>query len=53
MRRFLFVGVAVLWHAVASSQGAADLLLLDADPIADINNTIRINRVMRAGRWVQ
>jgi imidazolonepropionase-like amidohydrolase len=32
---------------------AADLLLLDADPIADINNTIRINRVMLAGRWVQ
>ena len=32
---------------------AADLLLLDADPIADINNTIRISRVMRAGRWVR
>jgi imidazolonepropionase-like amidohydrolase len=31
---------------------AADLLLLDADPIADINNTIKINRVMRAGQWV-
>jgi imidazolonepropionase-like amidohydrolase len=31
---------------------AADLLLLDADPTVDINNTIRINRVMRAGRWV-
>jgi imidazolonepropionase-like amidohydrolase len=31
---------------------AADLLLLDADPIADINDTIRISRVMRAGRWV-
>jgi len=31
---------------------AADLLLLDADPIVDINNTIRIGRVMRAGRWV-
>jgi len=30
----------------------ADLLLLDADPIVDINNTIKINRVMRAGRWV-
>jgi imidazolonepropionase-like amidohydrolase len=30
----------------------ADLLLLDADPTVDINNTIRINRVMRAGRWV-
>src|SRR5205823_7597243 len=32
---------------------AADLVLLDADPIADINNTIRISRVMRAGRWVR
>ena len=31
---------------------AADLLLIDADPIADMNNTIRINRVMRAGQWV-
>ena len=30
----------------------ADLLLLDADPTADISNTIRIARVMRAGRWV-
>jgi imidazolonepropionase-like amidohydrolase len=31
---------------------AADLLLLDADPIVDINNTIKIGRVMRAGRWI-
>jgi imidazolonepropionase-like amidohydrolase len=31
---------------------AADLLLLDADPAVDINNTIRIGRVMRAGQWV-
>jgi imidazolonepropionase-like amidohydrolase len=31
---------------------AADLLLLDADPVADIDNTIKINRVMRAGVWV-
>jgi imidazolonepropionase-like amidohydrolase len=30
---------------------AADLLLLDADPTVDINNTITIRRVMRAGRW--
>jgi len=30
----------------------ADLLLLDADPIADITNTIRISKVMRAGTWV-
>ena len=31
---------------------AADLVLLDADPTEDIANTIRIGRVMRAGRWV-
>src|SRR5262249_39210411 len=30
----------------------ADLLLLDADPTADINNTIKLARVMRAGQWV-
>jgi len=32
---------------------AADLLLLDADPTMDINNTIKISKVMRAGQWVQ
>jgi len=32
---------------------AADLLLLDADPTIDINNTIKIGKVMRAGHWVQ
>jgi imidazolonepropionase-like amidohydrolase len=32
---------------------AADLVLLDADPTVDINNTIKISRVMRAGRWVR
>jgi imidazolonepropionase-like amidohydrolase len=31
---------------------SADLVLLDADPTVDINNTTKINRVMRAGRWV-
>ena len=31
----------------------ADLVLLDADPTVDINNTIRIARVMRAGQWVR
>lgn len=31
---------------------AADLVLLDADPTMDINNTIKISRVMRAGQWV-
>lgn len=32
---------------------AADLLLLDADPTVDINNTRRIARVMQAGVWLQ
>jgi hypothetical protein len=27
--------------------------VLNADPVADINNTIKIDRVMRAGQWVQ
>ena len=30
----------------------ADLVLLDADPLADIRNTLRIDRVMKAGAWV-
>lgn len=30
----------------------ADLVVLNADPIADINNSIKIDRVMRAGQWV-
>jgi imidazolonepropionase-like amidohydrolase len=31
---------------------AADLVLLRADPTVDINNTIKIDKVMRAGHWV-
>src|SRR5258706_9148698 len=31
---------------------SADLVLLRADPTVDINNTIAIERGMRAGRWV-
>jgi imidazolonepropionase-like amidohydrolase len=31
----------------------ADLVVLTADPVADINNTIKIERVMRAGKWVR
>jgi imidazolonepropionase-like amidohydrolase len=30
----------------------ADLVVLNADPVADINNTIKIDRVMKAGKWV-
>jgi imidazolonepropionase-like amidohydrolase len=32
---------------------AADLVVLNADPLADINNTIKIHRVMKAGQWVE
>ena len=32
---------------------AADLLLLEADPLADIKNTRKIDRVMQAGKWVE
>lgn len=31
---------------------SADLVLLDADPAADIRNLQRIHKVMRGGRWV-
>ena len=32
---------------------AADLVVLSADPLADIRNTRRIERVMLGGKWVQ
>ena len=32
---------------------AADLLILDADPSLDVANLYRIDRVMKAGRWVE
>ena len=32
---------------------AADLVLLSADPLADIRNTRRIDRVMQAGLWLE
>ena len=31
----------------------ADLVILGADPTADIHNTNKVERVMRAGRWVE
>ena len=31
---------------------AADLIVLNADPLADIRNTLAIDRVMRLGEWV-
>ena len=30
----------------------ADLVVLSADPLADIRNTLEIDRVMRLGEWV-
>ena len=30
----------------------ADLVMLDADPLADIRNTLAIDRVMKSGAWV-
>ena len=30
----------------------ADLVVLDADPLTDIRNTLRIDRVMKTGEWV-
>ena len=30
----------------------ADLVVLNGDPLADINNTTKIDRVMKAGQWV-
>ena len=40
------------YGSITRRQGA-DLVLLDADPVVDIGHTIKINRVMRAGRWVE
>ncbi len=31
----------------------ADLLVLDADPLDDISNTRKIDRVMQAGKWLE
>ena len=31
---------------------AADLIVLNADPLADVRNTLEIERVMRLGEWV-
>ena len=34
------------------SGNVADLVVLNADPLADIRNTLEIDRVMRLGEWV-
>lgn len=39
-------------HGSIDKGKAADLVLLDADPLVDIRNTQRISGVVRAGRWL-
>ena len=51
-------GAAMLLDKGRSERGVlkagniADLLLLEADPLVDISNTRKIERVMQAGNWV-
>jgi imidazolonepropionase-like amidohydrolase len=45
-----FVGVADSVGTIAPGK-IADLVVLDADPLADINNVRRIRGVMLGGRW--
>jgi hypothetical protein len=44
-------GLTDIVGAIATGQ-AADLLVLDADPLADIDNTRRINAVVLNGSWL-
>jgi hypothetical protein len=39
-------------HGTIEKGKAADLILLDADPVADIKNTTRINAVIQRGRFI-
>ncbi len=39
-------------YGVLQPGKVADLMLLDADPLADIRNTLKIHRVMQAGKWL-
>ena len=32
---------------------SADLIVLDADPLTDIRNTLEIDQVMQRGEWVE
>jgi imidazolonepropionase-like amidohydrolase len=45
-----YLGEADRWGRVAAGQ-RADLLLLDADPLADVRNTRALAGVVAAGRW--
>ncbi|MDZ7671137.1 MAG: amidohydrolase family protein [Gammaproteobacteria bacterium] len=46
-----FFGLQGEMGRIAAGQ-AADLVLLDADPLADIDNTRRIHGVLTRGRWL-
>jgi imidazolonepropionase-like amidohydrolase len=39
-------------YGTISAGKAADLVVLDANPLADIKNTRKIHRVMQAGHWL-
>ena len=39
-------------YGTLQAGNVADLLVLDADPLVDIKNTIEIGRAMRAGTWL-
>ena len=47
-----FFGAADDWGTIAPGM-RADLVLLDADPLADIRNTQRIRAVAVGGRWLE
>jgi imidazolonepropionase-like amidohydrolase len=40
-------------YGVIAAGKAADLVVLDANPLADIKNTRAIHRVMQAGQWLK
>ncbi|MGQ0838708.1 amidohydrolase family protein [Actinokineospora sp.] len=40
-------------HGTVAPGKAADLVVLDADPLADIANTTRIHGVVARGRWIR
>ena len=47
-----YLGAASEWGSIATGR-RADLVLLDADPLADIRNTTRISSVMIGGRVME
>ena len=46
-----FLGQSAEWGTIEPGK-RADLVMLDADPLADIDNTMRIGGVMVGGRWL-